>query len=187
MQRGARFTLLGMTGFDLRQTISLLSRTPSALDALLRDLPEAWTLQNEGEGTWSAKYVIGHLIDGERTGWIPRVKLLLETGDETPDPWTPSREHSGKTLAGLLDEFALARAASLAELTALNLQQEQLERLKSDTEIGPYTLAALLATWAVHDLTHLHQISRTLAHQYREAVGPWGQFLGVLQCNGHSV
>jgi DinB superfamily len=175
---------------DLQQTISLLSRTPAALDALLRDLPEAWTIQAEGENTWNAFDVVGHLIHCERTNWIPRAKTILRSGESRPfEPFDRSghvRTMQGKPLAQLLDEFARLRADNLGELRAWNLQPADLELRGRHPAFGVVTLSELLATWATHDLTHLHQISRVMAHQYREAVGPWKAYLGVLQCAGHS-
>jgi hypothetical protein len=175
---------------NLPHTISLLSRTPAALNALLRDLQESWTLRNEGENTWSVFEVVGHLIHAERADWVPRAKMVLQFGEtQTFAPFDRSghaREIQGKSLAQLLDEFALVRADNLAELRALNLRPADLERHGRHPTFGPVTLSALLATWAAHDLTHLHQISRIMAHQYREAVGPWSVYLGVLQCAGHS-
>lgn len=176
---------------DLHNTMALLERTPAALDALLRNLPEEWTASREGEGTWSVFDTVGHLIHGERTDWLPRVKRILEAEDTRPfDPFDRQghvRESEGKTLAQLLDEFARARTASLAALRALDLQPADLERRGRHPALGAVTLAQLLATWAAHDLTHLHQISRVMAFQYREAVGPWQQYLGVMHCDGHSA
>ncbi len=175
---------------NLQDTISLLGRTPATLDALLRDLPETWTLRNEGENTWSAFDVVGHLIHGERTDWMPRARTILQFGETKPfqpfDRWGQVRESEGKSLGQLLDEFARLRKENLDELRALNLPQEDLQRRGRHPALGVVTLSELLATWAAHDLTHLHQVSRVLAYQYREAVGPWSKYLGVLQCAGHS-
>jgi DinB superfamily len=175
---------------NLLDTISLLTRTPAALDALLRDLPDAWILRNEGEGTWSPFDVVGHLIQGERTDWMPRTKMILEFGEgrafEPLDRWAQVRDSQGKSMGQLLDEFARLREENLAELRALNLRREDLERRGRHPELGAVTLSQLLATWSAHDLTHLHQISRIMAHQYRQAVGPWSAYLGVMQCAGHS-
>jgi hypothetical protein len=179
-----------MMGHDLQQTISLLTRTPTALNALLRDLPETWTLRNEGENTWSAFDVVGHLIHGERADWMPRARMVLQFGEsqtfEPFDRWGQVRESRGKSLEQLLDEFARLRSDNLSELRALNLRQEDLELRGRHPGLGVVTLSELLATWAIHDLTHLHQISRIMAHQYLDAVGPWSRYLGVLQCAGHS-
>lgn len=179
-----------MTEHNLQQTMSLLTRTPAALNALLRDLPEAWTLRNEGENTWSAFDVLGHLIHGERTDWMSRARTVLQFGErQTFEPFDRLghiRESQGKSLEQLLDEFGRLRSENLRELRALNLQQEDLELRGRHPAFGVVTLAELLATWAVHDLTHLHQISRVMAYQYRDAVGPWSRYLGVLQCAGHS-
>ncbi|OLB18397.1 MAG: hypothetical protein AUI12_04400 [Acidobacteria bacterium 13_2_20CM_2_57_6] len=175
---------------NLQDTISLLTRTPATLNALLRDLPETWTSRNEGENTWSAFDVVGHLIHCERADWMPRVRMVLKFGEtktfEPFDRWGQERESQGKSLGQLLDEFSDLRSENLGELRALNLRQEDLERRGRHPSLGEVTLSALLATWAAHDLTHLHQISRVMAHQYRKTVGPWSAYLGVLQCAGHS-
>jgi hypothetical protein len=175
---------------NLHHTISLLTRTPAALNALLRDLPDAWTSQNEGENTWNAFDIVGHLIHGERTDWMPRARMILQFGETKPfepfDRWGQPRESQGTSLAQLLDEFARLRSEGLGELRALNLRPEDLARRGRHPALGVVTLSELLATWAAHDLTHLHQISRVMAHQYRDAVGPWSAYLGVLHCAGHS-
>jgi DinB superfamily len=175
---------------NLQDTIALLTRTPAALNALLRDLPDSWTLRNEGENTWSAYDVIGHLVHGERTDWLPRAKRIMEFGETKAfdpfDRWAQERESKGKSLPQLLDEFAQLRAENLTSLRALNLQAKDLERRGVHPTQGVVTMSDLLATWAAHDLTHLHQISRVMAHQYREAVGLWAPFLGVMRCAGHS-
>ncbi len=179
-----------MVEHNLQNTIRLLSRTPGAFNALLRDLPEAWILPNEGDNTWNVFDVIGHLIHGERTDWMPRTRMILQCGEsktfEPFDRWAQQRVSQDKSLGQLLDEFARLRSQNLDELRALNLRREHLELRGCHPALGVVTLSQLLATWAAHDLTHLHQISRIMAHQYREAVGPWSAYLGVMQCAGHS-
>lgn len=179
-----------MSEHNLSDTIALLSRTPVVLDALLRDLPDAWTRGNEGEGTWSPPEVVGHLIYGERTDWMPRARIILQDGEsrafEPFDMTGHIRVCQGRSLGQLLDEFAHLRAENLADLRALNLRQEDLERRGVHPALGPVTMSQLLASWPAHDFTHLHQISRIMAHQYREAVGPWAVYMGVMQCGGHS-
>ena len=176
---------------DLEQSLSLLQRTPVALNALLRDLPETWTSRNEGDQSWTVSDVVAHLIYGERTDWMPRTKIILQFGDtQTFEPFDRSghvQERWGKSLPQLLDEFARLRSENLAELRALALRPEDLARRGQHPSLGLITLSQMLATWAVHDLTHLHQISRIMAYQYREAVGPWSEYLGVLHCTGHSA
>lgn len=176
---------------NLDHTTSLLARTPATLNALLRDLPETWTLRNEGENTWSAFDVVGHLNHAERADWIPRALIILRHGESRPfDPFDREghvREVQGKSLAQLLDEFARLRSQNLIELRAWKLQPADLAKRGQHPSLGGVTLSELLATWACHDLTHLHQISRILAHQYRDAVGPWSRYLGVMQCAGHSA
>jgi hypothetical protein len=174
----------------LKQTIAVLARTPSGLNELLTDLPEAWTHSNEGGDTWSVYEVIGHLIYADRVDWLPRAKRILQFGESQPfDPFDRSghvEEIRGTSLQELLDEFERVRSANLDDLRALNLRDEQLDLRGRHPALGAVTLSELLATWAVHDLTHLHQIARVMAYQYREAVGPWGAYLGVLHCSGHS-
>lgn len=176
---------------NLEQTMALLERTPGTLDALLRDLPDSWTQRNEGEKTWSAFDVVGHLIHGERTDWMPRIRRVLEFGEtkafEPFDRFAQERESQGKTLAQLLDEFAGLRAENLKQLRALNLRKEDFARRGKHPALGTVTMAELVSTWAAHDLTHLHQITRVMAHQYRNSVGPWGNYLGVMKCGGHSA
>lgn len=176
--------------FNLDETVALLERTPKALDVFLRDLPDAWTQTNEGHDTWSPFGVIGHLIHGERTDWIPRVRRLLESGESRAfDPFdrlAQTRESEGKTLGQLLDEFAQLRSQNLATLRSFDLKPQDYSRRGKHPSLGTVTLANLLATWAAHDLTHLHQISRVMAHQYRGDVGPWSAYLGVMHCRGHS-
>lgn len=174
----------------LQNTVALLSHTPAALDGLLRGLPDDWTHCNEGEGTFTVVDVVGHLIYADRADWIPRTRMILEHGEtrafEPFDRWGHVQECKDRTLPQLLEKFARVRTGCLDELRALNLKPEQLELRGRHPALGAVTLSNLLATWAAHDLTHLHQVSRILAHQYREAVGPFGAFLGVLKCNGHS-
>jgi hypothetical protein len=176
---------------DLDKTIAILTRTPAALDALLCGLPEGWTRRNEGGDSWSAFDVVGHLIYGERTDWMPRAHWILTHGTEKPlepfDRLGHVKECLGKSVDELLDEFGRARAESLADLCALLIGPKELTLKGRHPALGDVTLSELLATWAVHDMTHLHQISRVIAHQYRGAVGPWSQFLGVLDCKGHSA
>jgi hypothetical protein len=175
---------------NLQHTIALLTRTPAAINALLRDLPEEWTHRNEGESTWSARDIVGHLIHGERTDWMPRAKTILQFGETRPfEPFDRegfASESHNKSLPQLLDEFAHLRSENMDQLRALKLQPKDLDKRGRHPALGAVTLSQLLATWTAHDLTHLHQISRVMAHQYREAVGPWSKFLGVLDCKGHS-
>jgi hypothetical protein len=162
---------------------------PPTLNALLRGLPEVWVRGNEGKDTWDAFVIMGHLIVGERTDWMPRVRIILENGEaRTFEPFDrfAQKESQDKSLGQLLDEFARLRTENLAALQALHLEPEDLARRGRHPSLGVVTLSQLVATWAVHDLTHVHQLSRVMAHQYREAVGPWNVYLGVLQCNGHS-
>ena len=183
--------MASMTEFNLAEAIAVLSRTPAALDALLRGLPDSWVRGNEGKDTWSAFDIVGHLIVGERTDWMPRARIILENGEARPfdpfDRFAQAKESQGKSLPQLLDGFARLRSENLASLQSLNLQPEDLTRRGRHPELGVVTLSQLLATWAVHDLTHVHQLSRVLAQQYRDAVGPWSAYLGVLHCAGHSA
>ena len=185
-----------LTEISLAEAIALLARTPATLNALLRGLPNIWVRRNEGRNnqekdTWSAFDIVGHLIFGERTDWMPRVRIILENGEARPfdpfDRFAQLKESQDKPLEQLLDDFARLRGENIAALQALNLQHEDLTRRGRHPALGVVTLSELLAAWAVHDLTHLHQLSRVIAYQYRDAVGPWSPYLGVLQCTGHSA
>jgi hypothetical protein len=177
--------------FNLEQSIPLLQSTPSALNSLLRNLPTAWTETREGDGTWTVSDVVAHLAHCEATDWMPRARTILQFGSSKP--FAPLNREAflssrlGKPLTALLDDFARLRSKNLAELLAMHLSPSELELHGTHPVFGPVTLSQLLATWTAHDLTHLHQISRIMAAQYREAVGPWSEYLGVLQCNGHST
>jgi len=175
---------------NLQQTVSLLGQTPAALNAFLRDLSDRLTHRNEGGDSWNVFEVVAHLIYAEQADWIPRTRIILQFGEtRTFEPFDRKgyiKLSQGKTLAQLLDEFARARSESLDQLRALNLQPQDLERRGRHPAFGAVKLSEHLASWAAHDLTHLHQISRIMAHQYREAVGPWRDYLGVLKCAGHS-
>ncbi len=176
---------------NLDETIVLLARTPDVLKTLLLGLPDCWTMRNEGDGTWTPFDVVAHLIHTERENWIPRARVILESGEARPFPPFDREGSFGelrtRSLEELLHEFARARAGSLQELSAMNLLPRDLERRGTHPGLGTVTLSQLLATWGAHDLTHLHQISRVMAVQYREAVGPWSKFLGVMHCAGHSA
>ncbi len=175
----------------LADSIALLSRAPATLNALLRDLPVEFTGANEGADTWTPVDVVGHLISGERTDWLPRARIILQHGESrTFDPFDMQghlREIEGKSLPQLLDEFADLRSNNLFELRSWKLKPSDLDKPGMHPSQGKVTLSQLLATWAAHDLTHLHQLSRILAYPYRDAVGSWSKFLGVLHCNGHST
>jgi hypothetical protein len=180
-----------LTEFSLAEATAVLTRTPTMLNTLLRGLPSVWVRCNEGKDSWNAFDIVGHLIVGERTDWMPRVRIVLENGEARPfdpfDRFEQLKESQEKSMEQLLDDFARLRTENLAALRALNLQPGDLTRRGRHPALGVVTLSELLATWVVHDLTHMHQLSRVMAHQYRDAVGPWRAYLGVLQCNGHSA
>jgi hypothetical protein len=171
------------------EAVAILTRTPATLDALLRGLPAAWTTAHEGGETWSPFDVLGHLIHGEKTDWMARVRHIRDKGDA--EPFAPVNRQAqvgasdGRALDSLLDEFARRRRDSLDELAAMRLTPRDLTRSGLHPALGPVTLGQLLATWAAHDLDHVTQIARVLARQYTDAVGPWQAYLRVI--NGTPV
>lgn len=174
----------------LAETTALLARTPATLNTLLRDLPSAWTsategLTGDGEPTWSPHDVIGHLLRGEQFDWMPRLQIILTHGPSRPFDAFDRQAHfeasKNTPLPDLLDQFAAARAASLAALRDFNLQAHHLLLTGTHPDLGEVTLRQLLATWAAHDLAHLLQISRTMAKRYQQEVGPWAAYLSVMQ------
>lgn len=175
--------------YDLTEATALLSRTPATLDALLRGLPEAWVTANEGPGTWSPYDIVGHLNHGERADWMPRLRRILEHGDgrafEPFDREAQFTESAGRSLDTLLDDFAALRAGNLADLAALHLTDADLARPGLHPSLGRVTLRQLLATWVAHDLDHVVQIARVMGRLYADEVGPWRQYLRVI--NGAQI
>ena len=170
---------------NLREATAVLRRTPQVLDGMLRGLPDPWIRGNEGPETFSPFDVLGHLIHGERTDWMPRVRLVLEFQDGRPfepfDRFAQIEASRGKSLDVLLDEFRDLRAANLAALDTLRITPDQFSLKGRHPALGSVTLGQLLATWVAHDLDHVVQVARTMAVQYRDAVGPWLEFLSVLR------
>jgi hypothetical protein len=171
--------------FDLNAGIAVLERTPATLMAMLNGLPPAWTDADEGPDTWSPYVIVGHLIHGERTDWIPRARVILEQGPTvrfTPyDRFAQFRESQGKSVAVLLDEFGSLRAANVATLREWRLTDAHLALEGEHPEFGAVTLRQLLATWVAHDLGHVAQAARVMAKQYRDAVGPWRAYLSIME------
>jgi hypothetical protein len=170
--------------FDLTEAIPVLERTPSVLRELLAGLPDGWIRATEGPDTWSPFDVVGHLIHGERTDWVPRMEIILHDGEARPftpfDRFAQFEASRGKTLDELLDTFAGLRAANVARLRAHELIEADLDRRGRHPELGPVTLRELLATWVAHDLSHVAQIVRVMGRSYTEAVGPWRAYLPML-------
>ena len=168
----------------VEEAAAVLARTPGALDALLRGLPEDWIGANEGGETWSPFDVIGHLIHGEKTDWMPRVRIILEHGESRPfdkfDRFAQLAASEGRSLGSLLEEFAALRDENVRQLLRLRLSEADLGRRGHHPELGGVTLRQLLATWVAHDLDHVVQISRVLARQYSDEVGPWRAYLRVI-------
>lgn len=170
--------------FDLSAQAALLERTPRTLRAMLEGLPGEWIDADEGAGTWSPCAIVGHLVHCDRANWIPRVRVILEHGPARPFPpfdrEAQFRDSAGKTLTELLDEFARLRTENLATLASWRLDERQLRLEGLHPEFGRVTLSQLLATWAAHDLSHVAQVARVMARQYREAVGPWRAYLPIM-------
>jgi hypothetical protein len=170
--------------FDLREAVAILERTPVVVSTLLGGLPEALVRATEGPGTWSPFDVVGHLIHGEKTDWIPRARHILAELSEPFEPFDREAQFAasaGRSLAELLDEFAALRRQSLETLAELGLGDGDLARVGLHPALGVVTLGQLLATWVVHDLDHIGQIARTIAKYYSANVGPWSAYLSILR------
>lgn len=171
--------------FDLPRSLEILERTPTVLDLMLRDLSPFWTDQNEGPDTWSPYDVIGHLIHCDKADWITRTEIIMSDRENKTFPpvdrFAQFAESEGKSLADLLAEFKTLRAECLAKLKSYRLTEDELRKTGIHPMFGEVTLAQLLSTWTVHDLDHISQISRVMAKQYREDVGPWLQYLKILR------
>lgn len=171
--------------FQLDDAIRILDRTPAVLRAILNGLTPDWISNNEGEETWSPYDVIGHLLHGERTDWIPRARIILEEGEERPfepfDRQAQFDEGNARTIDELLKSFEELRNKNIETLKEMDLREEDLERRGKHPELGIVTLKELLATWVAHDLSHIVQITRTMARQYKSEVGPWKAYLSVMK------
>jgi hypothetical protein len=174
--------------FDLNKSIEILERTPTVVTGMLQGLSEEWTCRNEGGDTWSPYDIVGHLIHGEKTDWVPRMQIILSDSSDKRfqpfDRFAQARDSKGKMLSELLDEFRSLREQNLQVLRSLDLTPEDLARQGIHPAFGPVTLSQLLATWVVHDLNHIAQIARVLASPYRQEVGPWVAYLRILQTSG---
>ena len=170
--------------FDLQLSMDVLARTPATVQALLGDLGESWVRGTEGPNTFSPFDVVGHMIDGEETDWIPRARIILARGPdprfETYDRFRHRERNVNRSLSSLLAEFTQLRAANLELLRSWKLGPADLDLPGSHPRLGPVTLRQLLAAWVVHDLGHIAQVVRVMAKQYRAEVGPWVPFLPVL-------
>lgn len=170
--------------FDLLETLDILGRTPTVAGTLLRGTSGSWHAVNEGPGTWSAFDVVGHLIHGEETDWVPRARIILEHGEDRPfepfDRFAQLSRFTGWSLDNLLDRFAELRLGNLEIVRSWHLTDAQLALSGRHPELGPVSLRQLLATWAVHDLNHIAQIARVMAKRYTEDVGAWRVYLSIL-------
>ena len=170
--------------FDLDKTFEVLEKTPKVLDELLSGLPGDWVMNNEGPGTWSPYDIVGHLIHGEHTDWMGRLDIILNKEDKhfVPfDRFAQFNESEGKDLQQLLSAFKLLRENNLQKLKELKLTDADLDKTGIHPAFGEVTLRQLLSTWTIHDLTHIAQITRVMAKQYKEAIGPWIEYFRVLQ------
>lgn len=170
--------------FNLHDSIAVLSRTPGVVDGWLRGLPVAWIRAQDGPGTWSAYDVVGHLVHGEKTDWIPRARIILEHGDTRafePFDRFAQLQRADESLDQRLDDFATLRRASLEALSGMELTSADLQRRGRHPELGEVTLGQLLAAWTAHDLNHIAQIAGVMARGYRDQVGVWRQYLGVMR------
>lgn len=169
--------------FDLEQGLGVLSRTPATLSAMLTGAPDDLVRRNEGGESFSPFDVVGHLIDGEETDWVPRARIIL---DRTSTPFTPydrfrhRTRNVGRSMASLLDEFTRLRAGTVATVRSWHLSSADLVLTGTHPTFGPVTLEQLLSAWVVHDLGHVAQVARVMAKQYTTDVGPWTRFLPVL-------
>ncbi len=170
--------------YDLNKSIAVLERTPAVLNTLLSGLHDDWIMHNEGPETFSPYDVMGHLIHGEKTDWTVRTKMILEYGSTKPfvpwDRFAQFDESEGKTLQQFLDEFAAIRAENMIWFKGLQLTEADLDKKGIHPKLGEVTLKNLLATWVVHDLTHIAQVTRVMAKQYKEQMGPWPEFFRIL-------
>ncbi len=170
--------------YSLERSYEILDRTPAVLQSLLAGLSDDWIMPNEGPETFSPYDVVGHLIHGEKTDWTARAKMILESGNtKTFERWNRVamyEESRGKTMQQLLDEFAAIRKQNMTWFKSLSLTETGLDKKGMHPALGEVTLRNLLATWVAHDLTHIAQVTRVMAKQYKEEMGPWPEFFRIL-------
>ncbi len=171
--------------YNVEQAVEILRNTPTVLRTMLHDVSDVWAYSNYGPDTWSPFDIIGHLIHGERTDWVPRAKIILEHGETQPfepfDRYAQLETSKGKTRGDLLDEFASIRTENIETLLSMRLTDEQFARRGTHPALGSATLRELLAMWAVHDLNHIAQMAKAMAFQYRDQVGPWLAYASILR------
>ena len=170
--------------YSVDRSIEILERTPSVFRSLLEGLSDEWIMGNEGPDTFSAYDIVGHLIHGEKTDWVPRIRMILEHGTGTTftpyDRFAQNEESKGKTMQQLLDEFAVLRSQNVKWFKELGLVEEDFDKQGMHPVLGAVTLRNLLSTWVIHDLTHIAQAGRVMAKQYKSEMGPWLQFFRVM-------
>jgi len=175
--------------FSLEKSIEILERAPSAYKELLNGISDDWSMTNEGEKgnekSWSPYDVLGHLIHGENGDWMNRIEIILsESPDKNFKPFdrlAQFEESKGKSLKDLLGEFMMLRIMNLEKLKAKNITEADLDKKGIHPAFGDITLRQLLSTWVVHDLNHLAQVTRVMAYQYKDNVGPWKEYLRILK------
>lgn len=175
------------TSFSIEKSLEILERTPGVLCQLLDGLSEDWKMVNEGKDTWSPYDIVGHLIHGEKTDWIPRMEIILSSSNNKTfkpfDRFAQFENSKGKTLNQLLKEFTLLRAENISKLKNHDCNKWDLQKTGNHPALGETTLQQLIATWVVHDLNHIAQIARVMANQYKNEVGPWIEYLKILNIN----
>ena len=170
--------------YRIDHALAILSQTPVILRNMLQSLDTQWVMNNYGENTFSPFDVVGHLVHGEQEDWLGRTRIILVHGEARPfdpfDRYAQYEDSKGKTINNLLDEFESLRLANLTELKSLNLSKEQLAKRGTHPELGEVTLRQLLATWVTHDLHHIAQICKSMAYQYKDEIGPWREYIGII-------
>ncbi|MBK7357609.1 MAG: DinB family protein [Saprospiraceae bacterium] len=171
--------------FELNKAIEILTQTPKTVESMLSGLSEEWVFVTEGDNTWSAYDIVGHLIHGEKTDWIPRMEIILSTSNERVfepfDRFAQFQNSKDQNIQQLLSEFSALRAKNIDRLMQTRITFTDLEKTAIHPAFGTVTLSQLLSTWVVHDLNHIAQISRVLAKQYKNEVGPWTEYLKILR------
>ena len=169
--------------FDLKKSIELLERSPKTYETLFSNLNHDWNSINEGQNTWSAYNIIGHLIHGEKTDWIPRAKIILNQGNKNFEPYdrfAQEKLYSTQTFEELIIEFKTLRINNVEILESWNLTEQDLSKEGIHPDLGIVNLKQLISTWTIHDMIHLNQISRVIVKHYEEDIGPWKKYVRLL-------
>lgn len=159
---------------------SLLSAAPRIVSSLVRAIPDdLWRITGASD-RWTIQQIIGHLVHVETEGWLPRIRQINDQAEpvlQRVDAHLHVDRFAALPMEELLTRFSELRQDNLQQMDALHLDSDNLARTGVHPDQGFVQLRHLIATWCMHDLSHLDQIVRNIASAYTERVGPLAAYL----------